>query len=89
MRDEGAHGGSGEAGRLDQLGAREAVRAVHRHHQNAIEVEAPEVAGITTGSRMCDRARACGERAIALQICFGFHFGRESKEGLTYFARSN
>jgi hypothetical protein len=44
MRDEGAHGGSGEAGRLDQLGAREAVRAVHRHHQNAIEVEAPEVA---------------------------------------------
>ena len=47
------------------------------------------VARIAAGSLMRDPARPRGEREIAVQLCFGFHFGRQSKEGLTYFARSN
>ena len=89
MRDEAAHGGSGETGGLDQLGAREAVRAVHRHHQHAVEVEATQMPGVASGSRRRDPARARREGEVVFQMCFRFHFGRESKEGFTYFARSN
>ena len=85
--NEAADGGGGEAGGLDQLRAREAVGAVHRHAEHAIEVEAAQVAESPPDAVPRGTARHDKERR-RLQSVSGFTLEESLKKSRRSDARS-